>query len=202
MRDARLAAEVLPLSLEDRDLPDSVWAGIERRLQSEDQAEDQAPIAALESPIVPTRSSSSRFYWAVAALIAVMALAGGILLGRTIFESTPDPETDLVAQVMITDPQIDASGSVHYLAEQGVILLDLDRLFATEPGYVYQIWLIEGETLTSMGLLDPITQRFAVAGNPDDFDVLAITVEQGPLGSDQPTTDPLVVADLQPLQTN
>lgn len=198
LEDALLAAQVLPLSLEERELPDSVWAGIERRLQSE----DQAPLSALESPVVPKHSSLSSYFWAVAALIAVMALAAGIFLGRTVFESKPESENDLVAQVTITDPQIDASGSVRYLPDQGVILLDLERLPPAEAGYVYQVWMIEGDTPISIGLFNPATSRFAAAGNPNDFDALAITVEQGPLGSDLPTSDPVVVADLAPLQSN
>lgn len=198
LEEARFAAQVLPLSLQETDLPESVWVGIERRLQSE----DQAPLSSLESPVASVRSSARGVYWTVAALIAVLALAAGVLLGRTVLEPGPDPDTDLVAQVTITDPQIEASGSVHYLPEQGVILLDLERLPPAEAGYVYQVWMIAGDTPISMGVFDPATSRFAAAGNPNDFDAMAITVEQGPLGSAQPTTDPLVVADLQPLQTN
>ena len=180
------------------DTPDSLWAGIEQRIDVE-----EAPI--LTAPASPERASTpapSRIYWAAAALLALLTLAGGVLLGRTVFVSDSDQDPAPSVQVSITDPEITASGSVHYLADQGVIVLDMEDLPPTPDGYVYQVWMIEGDSPVSMGLFNPQSSRFATAGDPAEFDLLAITVEEGPTGSDQPTSDPLVVADLEPLRGN
>lgn len=198
LEDARFAAQALPLSVEEMDTPDSLWAGIEQRIDAE-----EPPIETVTaSPGLSSPSQPSRMYWAAAALLAVLTLAGGILLGRTIFVSDSDQDPAPSVQVSITDPEITASGSVHYLADQGVIVLDMEDLPPTPEGYVYQVWMIEGDSPVSMGLFNPQSSRFATAGNPAEFDLLAITVEEGPTGSEQPTSDPLVVADLEPLRDN
>lgn len=198
LQNARLAAQALPLSVVEMDAPDSLWAGIEQRIE----ASEAPPETTLSSPVQQPNPSSFKVPWAVAALLAVITLAGGIFLGRTVFETDAGPGPVPEVAVSITDPDISASGSVHYLADQGVIVLDLENLPPTPEGFVYQVWMIEGETPVSMGLFNPQSNRFAAAGNPSDFDLLAITVEEGPIGSDQPTTDPLVVADLEPLRDN
>lgn len=197
LQNALFAAQALPLSVEEMDTPDSLWAGIEQRLGVDEEPAESS----LASPEFPaTYPRPSRLYWAAAAVLAVLTLAVGILLGRTVFESDSEPESLPEVAVSITDPEIDASGSVHYLADQGVIVLDMENLPPTPEGFVYQVWMIEGDTPISMGLFNPQSSRFAAAGNPADFDLLAITVEEGPIGSNLPTSDPLVVADLEPLR--
>lgn len=198
LNDARFAAQALPLSVDEKDTPDSLWAGIEQRIESR----ETPPETMLASPNQRQETSPFKMHWAVAALLAVITLAGGILLGRTVFESDSGPDPAPAVAVSITDPDVSASGSVQYLADQGVFVLDLQDLPPTPEGFVYQVWMIEGETPVSMGLFNPQSNRFAAAGNPADFDLLAITVEEGPIGSDQPTSDPLVVADLEPLRDN
>lgn len=196
LSDARFAAQALPLSLEEKDLPESVWQGIEQRIA--------APRSSETSPLASPMTSSppreaSRIHWSIAAILALITLAAGILLGRTVFESEPETPEAPVAEVSITDPEIDASGSVHYFADQGVILLDMENLPPPPEGHVYQVWMIEGETPIPMGVIDLQSMQFAAIGDPAQFDLLAVTVEEGPRGSDQPTTDPLVIADLTPL---
>lgn len=196
--DARFAAQALPLSVEEMDTPDSLWVGVEQRIHVNEPPTESVPA----TPIQTTAPSPSRVYWAAAALLAVLTLAGGILLGRTVFEPDSDSQPSPGVQVSITDPEIDANGSVRYLSDQGVILLDVQNLPPTPEGFVYQVWMITGDTPVSMGLFNPQTSRFAAAGDPADFDLLAITVEEGPTGNEQPTSDPLVVADLEPLRDN
>lgn len=196
LSEAQFAVGALPLSVDEMDVPESVWAGIEQRIQVD---EPPAPDTVLVSPASRSRATPFNTAWAVAALLAVISLAAGILLGRTVFDPGPEPAIAPMVDVSITDPEISATGSVHYFADQGVILLDLENLPPAPEGQVYQVWMIEGDTPISVGIL-PATNRFAAAGDPANFDLLAITVEEGPIGSGQPTTDPLAVADLEPLR--
>ena len=190
MADARLAAAALPLSVEEMDVPESVWAGIEQRIGTQPE-----PVPA---PLVSPAKASTPFkvHWAAAAVLALLTLAAGIVLGRSVFETAPNTSSTDVA---FTDPQMQATGSVKYEPGQGVILLELQDMPAPPEGEVYQVWMIEGESPVSMGVFDPSSARFAMAGNPEDFDVLAITLEPGPTGSEQPTSAPLAVAELAPL---
>lgn len=198
-RDARFAAQALLLSLDEKELPESVWHGIEQRIDTAQPIQRTL----LASPATPASPRDVyRVHWSVAAILALITLAAGILLGRAVFESEPEPTEVAQVEVSITDPAINASGAVHYFADQGIILLALDNLPAPPEGHVYQVWMIEGDTPVPMGVVDPNTLQFAAAGDPSQFDVLAVTVEEGPRGSDLPTTDPLVVADLAPFHSD
>lgn len=193
LADASFAAQALPLAAPDIDLPDTVWAGIEQRIA------EPAP-AKLTSITSPSLDAPTpfRMHWAVAAMLAIMTLAGGILLGRMLFESNDTPLMP-VAEVSVTDPDLAATGTVQYLQDQGVILLTMSDMPAPPEGYIYQVWMIEGETPVPVGTFDPESSQWAASGDPSRFSTLAITVEEGPRGSDQPTTDPIVVADLTQL---
>lgn len=190
LEDARFAAQALPLSVPERDVPESVWSGIEARIQP------QAPASTVASSPVSTRSQF-RIPWAIAAVLALITLAGGIFLGRTVFES--DSSSPQQVDVAFVDPNSASTGSVRYISDEGVILLDMENLPPAPEGQVYQIWMIEGETPVSMGVMNPASTSFATSGNPAEYDVLAITLEPGPTGSQQPTSEPIAIAELAPL---
>ena len=199
---ASFAADVLPMAAPEIDLPERVWAGIEARIaDTAAPAADQAIITPFSSPTrVPTASPSPwRMHWAVAAVLALLTLAGGILLGRTLFDTEADIPAQTIAQVTVTDPAIGASGTVAYTADSGVLVLHMNDMPAAPEGFVYQVWVIDGETPVPVGVLDPESSEFATVGDPDRFQTLAVTLEEGPLGNDTPTTDPIVIADLTQL---
>jgi anti-sigma-K factor RskA len=199
LRNAQFAAVVLPLSVSETDveLPDSVWAGIESRLGLESQAPRVQAIPP-PTPISRARTAPFQVHWAVAAVLALLTLAGGILLGRTMFETDSDTPDQTVAQVTVTDPNLTASGTVEYVEEQGVVVLRMQDMPPAPQGYVYQVWVIDGDTPVSAGTMDPNTSGFATAADPGRYQTLAVTLEEGPVGSGQPTTDPIIVADLTP----
>ena len=198
--DARFAASVLPLAIDDADVPvpESVWAGIESRI-----APEAVPIQhqALASPAAsaPAPRAPFRVHWAVAALLAVLTLAAGLLLGRTVFESGDPTPGSTVAEVTVTNPDIAASGTVEYVEDQGVLVLRMSDMPPAPQGYVYQVWVIAGDTPVSAGTMDTQSSSFATAADPTRYQTLAVTLEEGPIGSDQPTSDPIIVADLTPL---
>ena len=191
LQHARFAAEALPLAVPeaDDDRHESIWAAIEADIATEVVP---APVSTLSSP-APVASQPFRLHWAAAAVLALLTLAGGILLGRAIFENDVD-NGRIVAQVQVMDPEIPASGTVEYDPDQDVLVLRMDDMPAAPEGYVYQVWVIANDTPVSIGTLD--TEEFATARNPSEFQTLAITVEEGPFGNEQPTTDPIVVVDL------
>lgn len=196
LNDGRLAAQALPLTVTEMEPPASLWSGIEERIAVDGVSEKST----LSSPAQTPAPTLPRMYWAAAAMLTVLALVGGILLGRTVFEPGSESQSPPVADVSVTDPSITAHGTVEYLADQGVILLDLQNLPDAPEGFVYQVWMIQGDSPVSMGVFNPETSRFAVASDPVQYDLLAITLEEGPIGSDQPTSDPIVVAELEPLR--
>lgn len=196
LREARFAAQALPLAAPDAgiDRHESIWAAIEAEIATE-------VVPAYESTLSSPTSEPAppfRLHWAVAAVLALLTLAGGLLLGRAVFED--DSDTDQrIAQVQVTDPQIAATGTVEYDPDQGILLLHMDGMPAVPEGFVYQVWVIADETPLAIGTMDPASTEFATARNPSEFHTLAVTVEEGPLGNEQPTTDPIVVADLTQL---
>lgn len=89
-----------------------------------------------------------------------------------------------------------AHGQVIYLRDWKVVLITVENLPPLQPGQVYQVWLIEGDRPLSAGVFDQPDGRFAVAADIADYSAIAITIEQGPLGSLAPTSDPIVIAQL------
>lgn len=198
LEHAKFAADVLPLSVDETsvELPDRIWAGIEQRIAAESEPQIASAPVSLASPQPP---APYRVHWAVAALLAVLTLAAGMLLGRTVFEQERDEPTPAVVEATVTNPEIQAHGTVEYLPEQGVLLLQMEDMAPAPEGQVYQVWVIDGDTPVSAGILDPTAPAFATTADPSRFQTLAVTLEQGPTGTDQPTTDPIVVVDLTTL---
>ncbi len=207
LQDANFAADVLPMAapVEEIVLPDRVWAGIEARIAptavpAADHTAQHATVSPLSSPVSTPQASPWRLHWAVAAVLALLTLAGGIMLGQTLFDTESDAPGPTIAQVTVTDPGISASGTVEYTADTGVLVLHMNDMPAAPEGFVYQVWVIDGETPVPVGLLDTESSGFATVSDPDRFQTLAVTLEPGPLGNELPTTDPVVVADLTQLQ--
>ena len=194
LRQARFAAEVLPLAAPEPDIDrhEAIWSAIEADIATEVVP---VPETAIASP-VSTPRPPIRLHWAIAAVLALLTLVGGVLIGRAIFEEDVDSGLR-VAQVEITDPEISATGTVQYDPDEGVLVLRMNDMPAAPEGYVYQVWVIDGETPTPVGTLD--SAEFATARDPNQFQTLAITLEDGPVGNELPTTDPIVVADLTQL---
>ncbi len=87
-----------------------------------------------------------------------------------------------------------ASGTITYLPAQQQAVIVVNGLPPLAPGQVYQLWLITGTNVQpSTVFLTPTT---AVQANLPQFQIAAITIEPGPLGSTAPTTDPIVTANL------
>lgn len=86
-----------------------------------------------------------------------------------------------------------AGGQLIYLKDQQVMIVKPQGLPSLAPGKVYEVWLIQGNTPIAAGVLDRSSGQVAVAANMNQYQALAITVENGPLGSSTPTGQKVIV---------
>ena len=83
------------------------------------------------------------------------------------------------------------------LRRQGVLVVsDLP-----DPGaeFVYQLWLVTGQTPESAGVFRPVAGRSIIVPVQADFmryQAIAISVERGPTGALAPSADPILLATL------
>ncbi len=149
----------------------------------------------------PPTTSSDRVSvpWIAAAVLAVAALLAGVWLGRVAFVSSDEPAPRIVA-IEVLDTELEAGGEVQYFAEEEVYILATRGMPPAPSGSVYQVWMQVDDLIVPAGLLDPNHNRFAYAAYDGRYDTLFITEEPAPLGSDQPTSDPVITADLTEIE--
>ena len=75
------------------------------------------------------------------------------------------------------------------------------KLPELQPGRIYQLWRIQGKTPASAGLfsVDPLGYGVLVlepSQQPQGGETVAVTDEPGPLGSPGPTTQPLILGNV------
>lgn len=212
------AADALPLTVEEREPP----AALRERLRAQvapmvrpapERAE--APPDAPELPdeideIIPLRAEppppavftrpSRRIapgWIAIAAAMLVIGLVAGGLVGRYLLADETEPAERQVALQSPTGMELE-DASLTLLPEENVLRFSAPNLPAPPEGQVYQVWLIAGDDQppTPVGVVDPATGQFATTIDQDRYGTFAVTVEPGPLGSAEPTTDPVIVASL------
>lgn len=203
------AASVLPALAEPMTPP----AGLRDRIAAIAQADAPVrptPVAPL-TPRLPAPSSGEpspslvrpepAFWqraavWATAAA-ALLVISLGMLYWnmqlRSEIDATPPVETMALAT---TDMAPDASGEVHYMPDQGVLMLDVKDLPALPQGYVYEVWLIGDGNPVPAGVFAHATAQHAVVADRSLFNTLAITMEPGPMGTTAPTGDIYASASL------
>lgn len=140
-------------------------------------------------------SSRVSIPWVVAAVLAVVALVGGVWLGRVAFVSSEEP-APLVVPIEVLDTDLEVSGQVEYLPESEVYILSVWTMPPAPEGSVYQAWLQVDDIIVPAGIMNSNSSRLAYAAYDGRYDTMFVTQEDGPLGSRQPTTDPVVTADL------
>jgi len=141
----------------------------------------------------------SRYLWATAALVLLSLLAGAAI-GR--FLLAGDPSSDVEGETIalrFSTPIPNVEGELTYLPDQQVFRLTMENMPAAPPDHVYQVWLIDDSRSIPAGVMDQ--PEFAVAADRARYDALAITVEPAPLGSADPTTDPIMIAPLDEVET-
>lgn len=207
LADLMAIVSSLPLTLDERapspELRDRIQAGIESSVANGWPAGSNNPAPQAEGgprrpdePIAMAGQSRSTprpvYLWAAAA-VAALALIVGLVVGSFVLDDEPDGG-DLTLEPIAFESAT-ADGEIAYMVEPNVIHFVMDELPELGADEVYQVWLIEGDVAQSAGTFFP-DGEFAVAGNPANFDALAVTIEPGPIGSDGPSTEPFLEAEL------
>ena len=163
-----------------------------RRLELPANTDDFVPL-----PVEMVRQQHRRppaILWGVAALLVVAVIAGA-LLGRA-FLADNGGKTDEGEQIALqfTTPVPDVSAQLTYFADRQLLVLKTEHMPPPPADHVYQVWLIGGAGPVPVGTMQD--GGYATVADISRYQTFAITVEPGPLGSDQPTTEPIVVAPL------
>ena len=191
------AAQALPLAAPEPPvtLSDTVWYRIEQAILADNAAgQTRAPAPVPLRREEPARGLSGR-QWLLVAALMLLSLIGGTVLGQVLPRIGEEDEGREIA-IQITDPSISATGELRYLPDEQVFILNVKGMPEPPPGHVYQAWLISDGTPVPAGVMNPALGEFASAGSPDAFQTFAVTIEPGPLGNDAPTTEPVLVAQL------
>lgn len=194
-----VAVEALPLGLEPHDpspaLRDRLQAAVHADLTATQPHAVSRP--APQPPIRLAPRSRSINAWALAAVALLIIATAAVLWG---LQQTR--QADVPAQVIafeMTDPTVPGTGQIAYLEEDGILLVTMEGLPPLPEDRVYEFWLIphDGEPIPA-GAFGDTSVRHALAGRPEDYQAVALTIEPGPLGTVAPTTDPVAVAPLTP----
>lgn len=192
----------LPLGVGEMEPPprlrDSILSAIDQELSAR-------PLRISETQMVPPtaqppidfaaeRSARRWFPWAAAAAMLLLSIG---LLGWNFSLRDSDETAVRTFELAATSPDVAASGEATYLEDEGIISIQLANLPDLAANEVYQVWLIDDSGPVSAGVLRPGESEFAVVANPDDYTVLAITAEAGPIGAPAPSNAPFLQTELQ-----
>jgi len=168
----------------------------------------QVLAAADRTPQLPPRVSTGtvtempRRRWGprllVAAAAAVLVVAGAI--GVTQLQGDEEQGTLLAAEVVQVFDAEDANTASMETANGGTIrvatspgrgemAVDTDELPPLDDDHVYQLWAIQGDSISAVGILD--REKGAAMEMPAPDIEVAITIEPTG-GSTQPTTEPIM----------
>jgi anti-sigma-K factor RskA len=198
LAELRLAVGALPLSIEERapspSLRDRLRAAAEADLAAND--DDEQPDTAI--PFEPRSERGAprplRRNWLPWAAAAVFLLFGLGMLGWNL--SLRQSNNQQVIALQAAPGVTGASGELIYLKDQQVIIVKPNNLPALAAGQVYELWLIRGETAVPSGVFGAGERQVAIAANLNQYQALAITIEDGPLGKPTPQGQKVVVTPL------
>lgn len=162
-----------------------------------DAAPSGAPTQAPKPGLLDTiRSwfSGSRAGYALSGAMAVLVAA--LLVWNVSLQSDNgnSPDNEFVVQLNGS-----ANGTVTYLKDQRLAVMDVNSLAPLPPEQIYQVWAISDGEPASLGLLAADTSGRTTVLMPDldleGVDSLAVTIEPAG-GSAQPTSDPIASGEL------
>ena len=137
--------------------------------------------------------------WMLAAALAVLALVGGVWLGRVAFVTSEDPSPRIV-EIVVEDDDLQVGGSVEYVEQHEVYILTISTMPPPDEDEVFQVWVQSDDLIVRAGLLNPDSRTFAFAAHSGRYDTMFVTSEPAPFGSEQPTSPELITVDLTELE--
>jgi len=192
------ALQALPFAAPEPDvaLSDDLWSRIEQGILHAPPT--AAPSRPRPAP-VPRQAPPTRLaprQWLMVAALMVLSLVGGTVLGQLLPRFGEEDVQGQQIAIQFTDPSITATGELRYLPEEQVFVLNVTGMPEPPAGHVYQAWLIDEGGPVPAGVMDADSGELASAANRSAYQTFAITVEPGPLGNPAPTTEPILVAQL------
>ena len=150
------------------------------------------------APLTPAGNRTS-IPWLVAAALAILSLLAGVFLGRVAFVTSEEPAPHIVA-LDVLDEDLEVGGEVEYIESEEVYILAIRTLPPAPAGSVYQVWMQVDDLVVPAGVMNPNSSRFAYAAYEGRYDTLFVTEEPAPFGSEQPSSDPVITADLTKME--
>ncbi len=197
-----VAAHSLPLSVEERapsaDLRERIRAAAvaEAGASSPDRVSTVEPEPSNVTTLSSSRPRTTRFGggsilpWAAAAVFLLFGLG---MLGWNLSLRTSNNTNEQVIALQAAPGVNGAGGQLIYLKDKQVMIVKPRGLPQLPSGQVYELWLIQGNTPIAAGVFDTANGQLAVAANMSQYRAVAITIEQGPLGSPTPSGAQVIV---------
>lgn len=132
--------------------------------------------------------------WTAAAilLIAVVGLFAWNVQLQSELGDRPTLETVTVSTTGVEGVQAD----LLYFTDPQVVMLDVRGLPERQQDEVYQVWLFQDGQPIPAGLFGEPADLIAISADIEQYQAVGVTIEPGPMGSPQPTTDPILVSEI------
>ena len=210
LQQLRAIVDLFPLSVPAIEPPPRLKAQILSRIQEEEVAR-YSTMTIPVTPAVPllAHRQAPRRNWRTA-LLAATLLALLVLVGASFVWNlslrqqvaqlsatrveTPVVETPVVYTLHSTGANAAISGQLIYYAQQNITVLVMRGLPQTGGTQVYQGWLLQGKTPTSIGLLN-VQNGVATLdfqGNVSGYTAAAVSLEHGPQATSNAPRGPVV----------
>ena len=190
------SVEMLPTAVEQLEPPPELRERLMQTVRAE-AAVARAP----HPPAVPARTRDHRGWLGrllavprpALALTAMLLVIGGGLVGYALGSGDGTDSTTVQAQV---DPSIsDARATLERDGDKGILRVSG---LPQHRNRIYEVWLARGEEVRPAGLFQVDRSGQGAAAIPtglDDADQVMVSLEPA-AGSAQPTSDPLVIAEI------
>lgn len=163
----------------------------------DDAARPSAPARTSHRPVAHPLRRRLAALGVAAAIVTAVAIPTTIAIQATQSQRELQAEADTIAQ-MLADPDaqmltadMSGGGEVSALVSAGHVLLAASGMADPGEGQDYQLWEINGDSITSAGLIRPTDGSASALLEAAPGTTLAVTLEPTG-GSEQPTTEPLV----------
>lgn len=187
----RAGAAILPLAVEEKEPPPSLKANLMTAIRSQ----------TLTKPVIKeSRRVYSRWRWTSLTpqpiIILLLVISIGLLSWDLVLRLTPEEGLESTFTRTLSGHG-DASGRLLYIGYLETAILSVQGLNPLPLGQTYQVWVIDKDSPTSLGLLT-ISETgqglTLLSGRISREQTIAITAEPAG-GSPRPTTPPVLSSD-------
>lgn len=199
LQQLQAIVDLFPLSVPAVDPPPRLKAQILARIQAEEAAR-LFPTQNAPTPVYQ-RKPATRWRTALLAasmLVLLLLLAAtfvwNISLRQQVTQLSTRVAPPVIYQIHGIGSTATVTGQVIYYPQQDITVLRLYHLPALTGTQIYQGWLLQGQHPTSLGILN---MQHGVAtlnfqGGLDGFDTVAVSLERGPMASQNAPQGPIV----------